>query len=136
MPRGDGTGPAGQGPMTGRGAGYCAGYGVPGYMNPGPRGGYGAYGGGFRGGRGRRGGYRNWYRATGMPGWQRAQMGMPAWGSGPGPVPGGAYGPAYGGAPSADQELQMLQDQAEQMEQALSDIRERIQELKEEVEAE
>ena len=24
MPRGDGTGPAGQGPMTGRGMGYCA----------------------------------------------------------------------------------------------------------------
>ncbi len=34
MPRGDGTGPAGMGPMTGRAAGYCAGYGVPGYMNP------------------------------------------------------------------------------------------------------
>ena len=33
MPRGDGTGPQGMGPMTGRGAGYCAGYGVPGYMN-------------------------------------------------------------------------------------------------------
>ena len=99
-------------------------------MNPGPRGGYGAYGGGFRGGRGRRGGYRNWYRATGMPGWQRAQMGMPAWG-GPGAAPPGGYG-----APSADQELQMLQDQAEQMEQALSDIRERIQELEQEVEEE
>jgi len=26
----------GQGPMTGRAAGYCAGYGVPGYMNPVP----------------------------------------------------------------------------------------------------
>ncbi|NLY71368.1 MAG: DUF5320 domain-containing protein [Clostridiales bacterium] len=34
MPRGDGTGPFGLGPMTGRGAGYCAGYGVPGYANP------------------------------------------------------------------------------------------------------
>jgi hypothetical protein len=34
MPRGDGTGPAGMGPMTGRAAGYCAGYDVPGYMNP------------------------------------------------------------------------------------------------------
>ena len=34
MPRGDGTGPAGMGPMTGRAAGYCAGYGVPGYVNP------------------------------------------------------------------------------------------------------
>jgi hypothetical protein len=34
MPRGDGTGPAGMGPMTGRAAGYCAGYTVPGFMNP------------------------------------------------------------------------------------------------------
>ncbi len=34
MPGGDGTGPAGLGPMTGRAAGFCAGYGVPGYMNP------------------------------------------------------------------------------------------------------
>ncbi len=34
MPRGDGTGPMGMGPMTGRGAGYCAGYAAPGYANP------------------------------------------------------------------------------------------------------
>ncbi len=31
MPRGDGTGPMGQGPMTGRGLGYCAGYPHPGF---------------------------------------------------------------------------------------------------------
>ena len=38
MPAGDGTGPLGFGPMTGRAAGYCAGYPVPGYANviPGP----------------------------------------------------------------------------------------------------
>jgi hypothetical protein len=30
MPRGDGTGPMGMGPMTGRGAGYCAGASMPG----------------------------------------------------------------------------------------------------------
>lgn len=34
MPRGDGTGPRGMGPMTGRGAGYCAGFPVPGFMSP------------------------------------------------------------------------------------------------------
>jgi hypothetical protein len=34
MPFGDGTGPAGMGPMTGRAAGFCVGYPVPGYMNP------------------------------------------------------------------------------------------------------
>ena len=41
MPWGDGTGPMGQGPMTGRGAGYCAGYNMPGYANPIPRMGFG-----------------------------------------------------------------------------------------------
>ena len=34
MPFGNGTGPAGLGPMTGRAAGFCAGFPVPGYMNP------------------------------------------------------------------------------------------------------
>jgi len=34
MPFGDGTGPRGMGPMKGRAAGFCAGYAVPGYMNP------------------------------------------------------------------------------------------------------
>jgi len=34
MPWGDRTGPAGLGPMTGRAAGYCAGYSVPGHLNP------------------------------------------------------------------------------------------------------
>ena len=33
MPFGNGTGPAGAGSMTGRAAGFCAGYPVPGYMN-------------------------------------------------------------------------------------------------------
>ena len=34
MPFGDGTGPRGMGPMTGRGAGYCAGFSGPGFTNP------------------------------------------------------------------------------------------------------
>ena len=33
MPRGDGTGPNGEGPMTGKGLGYCAGFNMPGFMN-------------------------------------------------------------------------------------------------------
>ncbi len=33
MPAGDKTGPEGKGAMTGRGAGYCAGYDQPGYMD-------------------------------------------------------------------------------------------------------
>lgn len=55
MARGDGTGPNGQGPMTGRGAGFCAGYDVPGYANAVPGRGFG---GGFR--RGFGGGGRGW----------------------------------------------------------------------------
>jgi hypothetical protein len=34
MPFGDGTGPRGLGPMTGRGAGFCAGFGRPGFASP------------------------------------------------------------------------------------------------------
>ena len=63
MPGGDRTGPAGMGPMTGRAAGFCAGYSVPGYANPIGGRGLGSGGGrgfgfgrglglGFRGGRG------------------------------------------------------------------------------------
>jgi hypothetical protein len=35
MPGGDRTGPMGQGPMTGRGFGLCAGFGRPGYASGG-----------------------------------------------------------------------------------------------------
>ena len=73
MQFGDGTGPMGLGPMTGRGAGFCAGFGAPGFTNPVP--GYAypyAYGRvapvwpGFGRGFGR--GWRRWgpYR---YPGW-------------------------------------------------------------------
>jgi len=34
MPFGDGTGPRGMGPMTGRGTGYCAGFSQPGFAKP------------------------------------------------------------------------------------------------------
>ncbi|MCK4550655.1 MAG: DUF5320 domain-containing protein [Candidatus Aenigmarchaeota archaeon] len=46
MPGGDGTGPRGMGPMTGRRAGYCTGYNMPGYANAIP--GRGAFGMGRR----------------------------------------------------------------------------------------
>ncbi len=49
MPGGDGTGPRGMGPMTGRGAGYCAEYNM-GSANPMPRRGVFARGRGFRAG--------------------------------------------------------------------------------------
>ncbi|MBD3368564.1 MAG: hypothetical protein GF405_10420 [Candidatus Eisenbacteria bacterium] len=115
MPRGDGTGPMGQGPMTGRRAGYCAGYGVPGYMNAAPGGGWYGRGRGGRGGRG----YRHMYYATGLPGW--ARYGAPA------------YGPAYAGpqAPTPEQETEALRAEAGRLEDALRDIHSRLSELEE-----
>lgn len=124
MPLGDRTGPAGLGPMTGRGAGYCAGYSTPGYMNPvAGRGFYGRGGfGGRGGGRGR--GYRNWYYQTGLPGWQRAQAGLPAY---------GGYADPYYAAPvgqiSPEDEAGMLKDQAKAIKQELDAINERVKEL-------
>ena len=41
MPQGDGTGPTGQGQMTGRGMGFCVGFNTPGFMNGGFRRGMG-----------------------------------------------------------------------------------------------
>jgi len=127
MPRGDGTGPAGMGPMTGRAAGYCAGYSVPGFANPtvgrGAFRGTGFFGGGF--GRGR--GYRNMYYATGLPGWYRANVGMPAWGSyqGVGPYP--FQGASRFGA--VEDEKAFLKDQSEFLKSQISDIETRLEEL-------
>jgi len=107
--------------MTGRAAGYCAGYPTPGYMNPIP--GRGAWGWGRGGGWGR----RNWYHATGLTGWQRAGQGWPAYGAAPayGAVPSAPVSPW----PSKSQELDGLKGQAEYFEDALDGIKKRIQEL-------
>jgi hypothetical protein len=115
MPRGDGTGPAGFGPMTGRAAGYCAGYSVPGYMNAIPGGGF------FGRGRGRGRGFRNMYWATGMPGGIRAGLSYPAWGGIP-PYP-------YSQAISPEQEAEALKNQAQLMQDNLNALNERILEL-------
>ena len=133
MPGGDGTGPMGYGPMTGRAAGYCAGYPAPGSMNPIPGGGFGGYGRGMGGGgRGR----RNWFYATGMPGWMRAGYGYPAWGTypaaGAAPAPMASYGmPPTGVWPQASREQQIdaLKGQAEHFEDMLDGVKKRIEEL-------
>ena len=114
MPWGDGTGPMGYGPMTGRGAGYCAGYGAPGSMNPaGGR----RFGGRGRGLMGRGGGFgrRNRFYATGQPGWARG-----GWNPAPG-MP-AAY-------PNREQELELLEQQARYFNEALEDIKQRIEDL-------
>jgi len=127
MPRGDGTGPAGMGPMTGRAAGYCAGYAVPGYANPlgGRFPGAGRF---FAGGRGGRG-YRNWYRATGLTGWQRYNAGMPAWGGVYAPPVNPVVDPNFVQAVTPDQEKEMLKEQAEFLKQQMDDIQLRLDEL-------
>ena len=118
MPGGDGTGPGGMGPMTGRAAGFCAGYSVPGYANP-----VGGRGMGMGFGRGRGGGFG---RGRGF-GWGRAGYGLPAYG--------GAVNPyAYSGVPFAptvapQQELDGLKGQAEYLVDALDGIKKRIEEL-------
>ena len=123
MPFGDGTGPMGAGPMTGRAAGYCAGYSVPGYMNPYSGRGFGGRGGGRGfwgrgGGRGFGRGRRNWY-------YPPAQYGYSAYGYGMGPL---GY-PPVPFEPAPEQELAAMKQQAENMQNALEDINERIKEL-------
>ena len=131
MPGGDGTGPLGMGAMTGRAAGFCAGYGMPGYMNP-------IGGRGFWGwGRGKGGG-RGFGRGLGLGfgrgrGWG-APYGAPAYGYGaaygmPAASYGAPYAMPYAAAPTKEQELDMLKGQAGEFETARGDIRKRLQEL-------
>ena len=111
MPGGDKSGPMGQGPMTGRGAGFCAGSDAPGYADPGmgPGLGRGRGRGLGRGAWGRGRGFRNWFRATGLPFWARTQ-------------------PSAGPTPA--QETEQLRTQAGWLEGQLDAIAQRLNELK------
>ena len=128
MARGDGTGPMGKGPKTGRAAGYCAGSATPGFMSaPGGRG----FGGGRVGqggaGRCRRGG-RNQYQAAESPGRQRARAGASA-------VESGQADSAAQVDPDAspevgkEQDLAALKQYAETMEQQVKQLQQQIQQL-------
>ncbi|MBD3187703.1 hypothetical protein GF325_12785 [Candidatus Bathyarchaeota archaeon] len=123
MPGGDGSGPNGMGPLTGRRLGYCAGYSVPGYMNR-------PYGLGL--GLGRRGGWGG--------GFGRGRGGGMGWGRGSVPVappatwyPSGV--PPATGVPPASQldalkaQKSYIESQLEHMNQALGEISKRISEL-------
>lgn len=101
--------------MTGRRAGYCAGYDVPGYAHSVVGRGFGIGWGG-----GRRRGWRHQYYATGAPGWARGGYG-PAWGA----PPYAEYGP-YAAPPTKDQEIELLKMQAEQLQQEMNAISQRI----------
>jgi len=118
MPGGDRTGPMGLGSMTGRAAGYCAGYDVPGYANPMPGRGFGM---GWGRGWGRGRGWRNGYYATGLPGWARFGGGAPAWG----------YGP-YARPLTREQEVESLRAQAGWLEEQLDAINKCLADLEKE----
>ena len=105
MPRGDGTGPQGQGPLTGRGAGYCAGYAVPGFADRQAYGGGPGMGAGFGGGRG----HRNRFYATGVP--FRANA------PGPGPFL------------DREDEMALLKSESERMRSVLETIEQRLEQL-------
>ena len=110
MPGGDRTGPQGMGPMTGRGAGFCANYGTPGSGNPGFRQGF-SFG---AGGRGR----RNRVFAPRLPGWRWLA---------------GAAGPGRRAYPLREEapqsEWEALQEQARYLEDCLKDIQARMENL-------
>jgi hypothetical protein len=108
MPGGDRTGPRGQGPLTGRGRGWCRGAG-----EGGSPGGYYGQPRAFGSGRGR--GWRHCYYATGLPGWARAGRGR--------------FG-GVGYSPWAPQdELNYLKDYTQGLEEALNSTRMRMAEL-------
>lgn len=109
MPFGNGTGPQGAGPMTGRGLGYCAGFATPGFATG------GGFGRGFGGGGGGRG-WRNRYWATGVPGWAVAQQT---------PV----SVPLQAQPMSTENEAEILRRQAEALSQSLEQINARLEAL-------
>jgi len=96
--------------MTGRGAGYCAGYPVPGFMNSAvPRMGMGW---GFR---------RGWGAAGYAPYGAAAPIAPPAFS--PGVQPGFRYGM------TEEQEVVVLKNQAQMLGQQLEQINKRLEEL-------
>ncbi|NLB69597.1 MAG: DUF5320 domain-containing protein [Lentisphaerae bacterium] len=104
MPRGDGTGPNGMGPMTGRAAGFCAGNNMPGYAAGFAYGRGRGFGRGMGGGFGRRN--RNMFNAAGRPAWAQ-----------------------FGAAPAPADEKEFLKNQAEYLESEIAEIRKRLEEL-------
>lgn len=103
MPKGDGTGPMGQGSMTGRNAGYCAGFERPGYANAVPRFGRRF----FNQGRG----FRRMHWATGQNY--------------------GSVTPVIPQAPTKEQEKGFLEQEQKALQEELDAIKKRIAELKE-----
>lgn len=128
MPNGDQTGPMGNGPMSGRAGGYCAGNQQAGWMNRMMGHFFGQGPGNAGGGRGRGqggGGRRRRFQGGGMPGCQQTLMNQSALG-GSEPMP-----TAVVERPeiTREQELAQLRQQAQKLDAGLEQIRSRIEEL-------
>lgn len=121
MPFGDRSGPRGSGPETGKRAGYCSGFGIPGSNNSVSGGSLFGFGRGSRigcnKGFGRGRGWRNCFRVTGLTGRVRGGTGCPSQGV-------KAYTNATGY--SGGDEESMLKDQAEVLRKKIDDIQHRI----------
>lgn len=107
MPGGDRTGPAGAGPMTGRGMGQCAGRATTGLGN--------SPGQGYRSGGGGRG-WRNRFWTTGLRRWWRGSKGA-------------AFDPPPEPSAAPEQEMNALRSQAQSLSDTLEKLQRRIQEL-------
>lgn len=110
--------------MTGRAAGFCIGYQMPGYANSVGRRSCVDRGRGV----GRSRVWHNQYYATGLPRWAGACYGRPA---------SGACRPTYGGpvpptAPAAKEKLDMLEQQVDGLKRATAQIEQRIEQLRSE----
>ena len=116
MPFSDRTGPRGEGPMTGRGLGYCSGHRSPGYTKGVPRGGGRGYGRGPGRGFGYGRGFGRGFRAMN-------------------PRPGGYRAPAGPGYASQEEakelEKEYLANEIDAMEEELEAMKQRMEELKE-----
>jgi len=112
MPRGDRTGPNGMGPMTGRAAGFCAGFSGPGFTNSAS--GLGGFGFGRGGGCGLGRGFGGGFGGGGRFGAAANQYGG---------------GMAFAQPVAPQQELDGLKGQAEYLAGTLDEIKNRIEEL-------
>lgn len=107
MPDFDGTGPRGQGTMTGGGRGYCAVF----ASEVGRQ-----FGKGVSESRGQGRGRRNCFYATGLSGWMMARRGMQAFGG-------------FGRTLSKEDELSALKSQSEYIKGELDAVQARVQYL-------
>jgi len=102
------------GPATGRGAGFCGGADAPGYASGGgfrgPGAGFGRGRGFWRSAGGR--GWRNWFHATGQPGWARF-----------------GFTNAVRPGIDANSEKQALQNEADILEAQLNMVKQRLTDL-------